>query len=120
MTLEIIQRSEASNGVWQSLEPYYRAKGTRDKPRLSHEANEKTMQPGEYPFKPMVEIDRLAADFYRLGDKFVTELRKCVIIVAGVFADYQIECRILENNLVGPERAEIERIVGNKHDRLFR
>ena len=32
----------------------------------------------------MMEIDRLAADLYRLGDKSVTELRKCVIIVVGL------------------------------------
>ena len=32
----------------------------------------------------MMEIDRLAADLQRLGDRSITELRKCVVIVAEV------------------------------------
>ena len=80
---------------------------------MSHEVNEKTMQPGEDPFQIMMEIDRLAADIHRLGDRSVTELRKCVIIVAGLSADYEIEVRMLENNPAGLDRADIERVVGN-------
>ena len=34
------------------------------------------MEPGGDPFMFMIEVDRLAADFHRLGDKSVTELRK--------------------------------------------
>ena len=49
------------------------------------------MQPGEDPFQFMMEIDPLAADLHRLGDRSVTELRKCVIIVAGVSAAYRTE-----------------------------
>ena len=61
----------------------------------------------------MVETDRLAADLHRLDDESVTELRKYVIIVAGLPADYDIEVRMLENNPAGLHRAEIERVVGN-------
>ena len=48
----------------------------------------------------MMEVDRLAADLHRLGDNTVTELRKCVIIVSGLSADFEMECRILENNML--------------------
>ena len=68
----------------------------------------------------MMEVDRLAADLHRLGDKSVTEPRKCVIIVSGLAADFEMECRILENNPAGLNRAEIERVVGNQYNRLFR
>ena len=78
------------------------------------------MEPGGDPFKFMIEVDRLAADLHRLGDKSVTELRKCVIIVSGLSADFEMECRILENNPAGLNRAEIERIVGNQYNRLLR
>ena len=61
----------------------------------------------------MMEVDRLAADLHRLGDKFVTELTKCVVIVSDLSADFDMECRILENNPAGLNRAEIERVVGN-------
>ena len=47
------------------------------------------MQPGEDCFQFRMEIDRLAADLHRVGDISVTELRKCVIIVAGSSADYE-------------------------------
>ena len=69
------------------------------------------MEPGGDPFKFMMEIDRLAADLHRLGDKSITELRKCVIVVSGLSAYFQMECRILENNSAGLNRAEIERVV---------
>ena len=46
------------------------------------------MQPGEDPFQLILKIDRLAADLHRLGDISVTELRKYVIIVAELSADY--------------------------------
>ena len=72
------------------------------------------MESSGYPFKFMMEVDRLAADLHRLGDKSVTELRKCVIIVSGLSADLKMECCILENNPAGPNRAEIERVVGNQ------
>ena len=78
------------------------------------------MEPGSDPFKFMMEVDRLAADLHRLGDKSVTELRKCVIIVSGLSADFEMECRILENNPAGLNTAEIERVVGNQYNRLLR
>ena len=118
--LEIVQRSDAPNEAWRNLEFHYRAKGTREILRLSHEINGKTMEPGSDPFKFMMEVDRLAADLHRLGDKSVTELRKCVIIVSRLSADFEMECRILENNPAGLNRAEIERVIGNQYNRLLR
>ena len=120
MALEIVERSNAPNDAWRNLESYYRAKGTREIIRLSHEINGKTMEPGGDPFKFMMEIDRLAADLHRLGDKSVTELRKCVIIVCGLSADFEMECRMLENNPAGLNGAEIERVVGNQYNSLLR
>ena len=120
MTLEIVQCSEAPNDAWRDLKLHYRAKGIREILRLSHEINDKTMQPGEDPFKFMMEIDRLAADLHRQGDRSVTELRKCVIIVARLSANYQIEVHMLENNTTGLERAEIERVAGNQYNILLR
>ena len=119
MALEIVQRSEASNDAWRNLESHNRVKGTREMLRFSHKFNGKTMQPGEDPFQFMMEVDRLVADLHKLGDRSVTELRKCVIIVADLSADY-IEVRMLENNPAGLERARIERVVGNKYNRLLR
>ena len=78
------------------------------------------MEPGGDPFKFMMEVDKLAADLHRLGDKSVTELRKCVIIVSGLSAGFKMACRILENNSAGLNRAEIERVVGNQYNRLLR
>ena len=78
------------------------------------------MEPDGDPFKFMIEVDRLAADLHRLGDKFVTELRKCVITVSSLSADFEMECRILENNPAGLNRAEIERVVGSQYNRLLR
>ena len=75
---------------------------------------------GGDPFKFMMEVDRLAADPYLLGDKSVTELRKCVIIVSGLSADFEMECCTLANNPVGLNRAEIERVLGNQYNRLLR
>ena len=72
------------------------------------------------PFSIYDEIGRLEADLYRLGDKSVKKLRKCLIIVAGLPADYEIEVRMLEDNPVGLERAEIGRAVGNQYNRLLR
>ena len=68
----------------------------------------------------MMEIDRLAADLHILGDRSVTELRKCVIIVAVPSADYQIKVRMIEKTTRGIERAEIKRVVGNQYNRLLR
>ena len=119
MAFENVQRSETSNDAGRNLESHYRAKGTKEILRLSYEVNGKTMQPGEDPYKFMMEIDRFAADLHRLSDRYVTELRKYVIIVAGLPADYQIECRMLENNPTGLERADIERVIGNQYNRLF-
>ena len=78
------------------------------------------MQPGEGPLQFMMEIDRVVADLHRLGDRSVTQLRKCVIVGAGLSADYQIEVRILENNPTGLERVEIERVVENQYNRILR
>ena len=39
---------------------------------------------------------------------------------AGLSADFEVECRILENNPAGLNRAEIERVVGNHYNRLLR
>ena len=78
------------------------------------------MEPGGDLFKFMMEVDRLAAKLHRLGDKPVTELRKCVIIVSGLSANFEMECRILENNPAGLNRAEIERVVGNQYSRFLR
>ena len=123
MTLEIVQRSAAPNDAWRNLEFHYRAKRTREILRLSHEINGKTTEPGSDPFTFMMGVDRLAAELHSLGDKSVTELRKCVIIVSGLSADFEMECRILyiiENNPAGLNRAEIERVVGNQYNRLLR
>ena len=68
------------------------------------------MQPGEDPFQFMMEIDRLAANLQILGDRSVTKLRKYVVIVTGLSADYEIEVRKYENNPACLERAGIERI----------
>ena len=120
MTLEIVQRSNAPNDAWRNLEPHHREKGTREILRLSHEINGKTMEPGDDPFNFMMKIDRLAADLHRLGDKSVTELRECVIIASGLSADFEMECRMLENNPAGLNRAETGRVVRNQYNRLLR
>ena len=120
MALEIVQRSNALNDGWRNLELHYRAKRTGEILRLSHEINGKTMEPGGGPSTFMMEVDRLAADLHRLSDKSVTELRKCVIIVSGLSADFEMECCILENNPAGLNRAEIKRVVRNQYNRLLR
>ena len=120
MALEIVERCQAPNEAWRNLELHYRAKVTREILRLSHEINGKTMEPGSDPFKFMMEVDKLAGDLHRLGDKSVTELRKCVIIVSGLSADFEMECRMLENNSDGLNRGEIERVVGNQYNRTLR
>ena len=121
MALEIVQRSKAPNDAWRNLESHYRAKETREILYLSHEINRKTMQPGEDPFQIIMEIGRLASDLHRLDGRSVTELKKCVIIVAGLSADDGIEVRMHdENNPTGLERTEIERVVGNQCNRLLR
>ena len=120
MALEIVQRCQAPNEAWRNVELHYRAKGTREILRLSHEINGKTMEPGSDPFKFMMEVDKLAGDLHRLGDKSVTELRKCVIIVSGLSEDFEMECRMLENNPDGLNRGEIERVVGNQYNRLLK
>ena len=68
------------------------------------------MEPGGDPFKFMTKIDSLAADLHRLGDKSVTDLRLCVIIVSGLSASFEMECRMLEKNPAGLNRAGIERV----------
>ena len=79
------------------------------------------MEPGGDPFKFMMKSDRLTADLHLLlGDKPVTKLRKCVIIVAGLSADYEMECRTLKNNSEGLNRAEIKHVLRNEYSRLFR
>ena len=120
MGLEIVQRSKAPNDAWQNLEAHYKANGKREILRLSHEVNGKTIEAREDPFKFKMETGRLAADLHRTGDRSITELRKCVIIVAGLSADYEIECLMLENNPTGLERAKMERVVGNQYNRFLR
>ena len=105
MALEIVQRSNAPNDAWRNLASHYRAKGTSEILCVSHEINGKTLEPGGDPFTFMMEIDRLAADLHRLGDKSVTELRKCMIIVSGPSADFERECRMLENDSASLNRA---------------
>ena len=102
-TLEIVQHSEAPNDAWQNLESHYKAKTTREILRLLHEVNGKTMLPGEDPFQFMMEIDRLAVNLNRLGDRTVAEVSKWVIIVAVLSADYEIEVSMLEKNPTGLE-----------------
>ena len=68
----------------------------------------------------MMEVDKLAGDLHRLGDKSVTKLRSYVIIVSGLSADFEMECRMLENNPDGLNRGEIERVVGNQYNRLLK
>ena len=120
ITLEIVQRSEAPNNAWRNFKPHYRAKGTSEILRLSHEFNGKMMQQGEDLFQFMMEIDRLAADLHRLGYKSIPELRKCVIVVARLSADYEIKVRMLEKTPTSRERTETERVVANQYNRLFR
>ena len=120
MALEIVQGSEAPNDAWRNNESHYRAEEKREILFLSHEVNGTTMQPGEDPFKIMMEIDQLAADLHRLGDIFVTQLRKCVINLAGLSADYDVEIYMLENNPTNRERTEVKPVVGNRYNRLLR
>ena len=40
--------------------------------------------------------------------------------MARLYADYEIEVRMLENNRTGLERAEIERVVGNQYNRFLK
>ena len=120
MTLETLQRSKAPNDARRNLESHYRKKVTREIIRLLYEDNGKTMQPEEDPFQFMMEIALLATDLHRLGDRSVTELRKCVTVVAGFSADYEIEVRILKNNSTGFKRAESERVAGSQYNRFLR
>ena len=78
------------------------------------------MEQGGNPSKFMMEIDTLTANLHRLGDKSVTEQKQCVIIVAGLSAGYEMEHHTLENTSTRLDRAEIERVSGNQHNRLFR
>ena len=68
----------------------------------------------------MIETNWLAIGLLRLGDRSVKKLRKCVIIVAGSSAVYEIEVLILENNPRGLERAANERVEGNKNNKRLR
>ena len=71
-------------------------------------------------FKFMMAIDRLAVDLPRMGEKTATKPRKCVIIVSGLSADYEMKCQMLENDSAGLNMAEIERVVGNQYNRRRR
>ena len=84
--------------------------------RLSYEFNGKMMELESDIFKFRMEIERLAVDLYLLGDKPVTELRKCEIIVTGLSTDYEIECCKLKINPADLDKAEIERVAGNQHN----
>ena len=102
-SLEIVQRSEASNDAWRDLESHYRARGSRKIIRLLPEINGKEMESGGDPYNSMMEIDRLVANLHILGDKSMNELRKCIIVVVGLSADYEMECRTFENKSTGLE-----------------
>ena len=39
-----------------------------------------------------------------------------MIIVAGLSSDYEMECRMLENNPQGLNRSEVERVIGNQYN----
>jgi hypothetical protein len=65
MALEIVQRCHAPNEAWRNLKLHYKAKETREKLRVSHEINGKTMERGSGPFEFMMEVDKLAADLHR-------------------------------------------------------
>ena len=54
-----------------------------------------------------METDRLAEDLQRLGDRSVTEVRKCVISVARFSTDDEIEVRMLNNNPTGHEGTDM-------------
>ena len=43
-----------------------------------------------------------------------------MIIVSGLSTDFEMECRMLENNPAGLNRAEIEYVVENQYNRLLR
>ena len=77
------------------------------------------MQPGD-PFNIIWKTDQLAVDLHILGDRSVSKLKKCVIIVGALSADYEIEVRMLENTPASLDRVEIERVVGNQYNRLLR
>ena len=77
------------------------------------------MQVEEDPFQFMMENSRLAPDLHTLGDISVIELRKCVIIVVGLSADYAAEVRVLDNNPTGLERTKVEYGVGKQCSRLL-
>ena len=47
-------------------------------------------------------------------------MRKCVLIVAGLSVNYEIEIRMLENNPAGLNMTKIERVVGNQYSKLLR
>ena len=49
------------------------------------------------PFKFVLEADGLIANHQSLGDKPVTELRKCLIIVAGLSTGCEMEWCMLNN-----------------------
>ena len=42
------------------------------------------------------------------------------MVLADLSADFEMECRMLENNPAGLNRAEVERVVGNQYNRLLR
>ena len=43
VVLEVVQRNEAPNDAWRNIESHYKAKGTSEILRLSHEVNGKAM-----------------------------------------------------------------------------
>ena len=47
-------------------------------------------------------------------------MRKCVLIVAGLSVNYEIEIQMLKNNPAGLNMTKIERVVGNQYDKLLR
>ena len=67
----------------------------------------------------MIEIDRLAKELQRVGNKTISEMKQYVVIVVERSADYEMVCHILKNNAAGLSRAEIERGLWNQYNRLF-
>ena len=54
------------------------------------------MEPGGGGIQTYDGNQQVSSRLHRLGDESVTGLKKCIITVAGLSADYEMECRMLE------------------------